>query len=66
MTRRRGGRYGPATPGRYGVPELWTVSDPEGLDERRAVLGLEPEHENRARLLAHYTKQGPAAEAKPK
>ncbi len=35
-----------------GVPELWTVRDPEGLDERRAALGLEPERENRARLLA--------------
>jgi hypothetical protein len=35
-----------------GVLELWTVRDPQGLDERRAALGLEPEHENRARLLA--------------
>jgi Family of unknown function (DUF6624) len=25
-----------------GVPELWTVRDPEGLDARRAALGLEP------------------------
>ncbi len=31
-----------------GVPELWTVRDPAGLDERRAALGLEPEAENRA------------------
>jgi hypothetical protein len=30
-----------------GVPELWTVRDPEGLDERRAALGLEPGQENR-------------------
>ena len=37
---------------RDGVPELWTVRDPAGLDERRAALGLEPEAENRARLLA--------------
>ncbi len=35
-----------------GVLELWTVRDPQGLDKRRAALGLEPEHENRARLLA--------------
>jgi hypothetical protein len=35
-----------------GLPELWTVRDPAGLDERRAALGLEPEAENRARLLA--------------
>lgn len=25
-----------------GVPELWTVRDPQGLDERRAALGLDP------------------------
>jgi hypothetical protein len=31
---------------------LWTVRDPDQLDERRAVLGLPPEAENRARLLA--------------
>lgn len=35
-----------------GVLELWTVRDPSGLDQRRAALGLEPEAENRARLLA--------------
>ena len=35
-----------------GVLELWAVRDPAGLDERRAALGLEPEAENRARLLA--------------
>lgn len=35
-----------------GVPELWAVRDLDGLDERRAALGLPPEHENRARLLA--------------
>ena len=48
-----------------GVPELWTVSDPDGLDARRAALGLEPEHENRARLLAHYTDPSPDAGDKP-
>ncbi|HTT51102.1 MAG TPA: DUF6624 domain-containing protein [Streptosporangiaceae bacterium] len=31
---------------------LWTVRDPGTLDERRAALGLPPEAENRARLLA--------------
>jgi hypothetical protein len=35
-----------------GVLELWAVRDPAGLDELRAALGLEPEAENRARLLA--------------
>ncbi len=35
-----------------GVLKLWTVRDPSGLDQRRAVLGLEPEAENRVRLLA--------------
>ena len=35
-----------------GVLELWMVRDPAGLDERRAALGLAPEAENRARLLA--------------
>ena len=34
-----------------GVPTLWTVQDPEGLDERRAALGLEPEAANRARMM---------------
>jgi hypothetical protein len=37
---------------RDGVLELWPVRDPCGLDQRRAALGLEPEAENRARLLA--------------
>jgi hypothetical protein len=44
--------YGTQYRVRDGVPELWTVRDPAGLDERRAALGLEPEAENRARLLA--------------
>jgi hypothetical protein len=33
------------------VLTLWPVRDPEGLDERRAALGLEPEARRRARLL---------------
>jgi hypothetical protein len=37
---------------RNGVLELLAVRDPGGLDERRAALGLAPEAENRARLLA--------------
>ncbi len=41
-----------------GVLELWTVRDPDGLDERRAALGLEPEAENRARLLAAHRPTG--------
>jgi len=35
-----------------GQLSLWTVRDPDHLDERRAALGLPPEAENRARLLA--------------
>lgn len=35
-----------------GILTLWTVQDPDGLDTRRAALGLEPEAQNRARLLA--------------
>jgi uncharacterized protein DUF6624 len=35
-----------------GVLTLWTVQEPGGLDKRRAALGLEPEAQNRARLLA--------------
>ena len=37
---------------RAGQMTLWTVREPEGLDQRRAALGLPPEAENRARLLA--------------
>jgi hypothetical protein len=44
--------YGTQYQIRDGVLELWTVRDPSGLDERRSALGLEPEAENRARLLA--------------
>lgn len=35
-----------------GEVTLWTVRDPDRLDQRRAALGLPPEAENRARLLA--------------
>ena len=35
-----------------GQLNLWKVRDPDQLDERRAALGLPPEAENRARLLA--------------
>lgn len=34
-----------------GVLTLWTVQESGGHDERRAALGLEPEAQNRARLL---------------
>jgi hypothetical protein len=44
--------YGTQYLERDGVLELWTVRDPAGLDERRAALGMAPEAENRARLLA--------------
>lgn len=37
---------------RDGVLMLWAVQDPDGLDRRRAALGLEPEADNRARLVA--------------
>lgn len=35
-----------------GILTLWMVQDPGGLDQRRKALGLEPEAQNRARLLA--------------
>lgn len=44
--------YGTQYMVRDGVLTLWTVHDPDGLDQRRAALGLEPEARNRARLLA--------------
>jgi len=50
--------YGTQYQVRDGVLELWTVRDPAGLDQRRAALGLEPEAENRARLLASRADRG--------
>jgi uncharacterized protein DUF6624 len=44
--------YGTQYMVRDGVLTLWAVQDPGGLDGRRAALGLEPEAQNRARLLA--------------
>jgi hypothetical protein len=42
-----------------------TVRDPAGLDERRAALGLAPEAENRARLLAAEGLSGGRADDEP-
>jgi hypothetical protein len=50
---------------RDGVLELWTVRDPAGLDERRAALGLTPEAENRARLLAARKPAGGRGDESP-
>jgi hypothetical protein len=50
---------------RNGVMELCTVRDPAGLDERRAALGLAPEAENRARLLAAEGLSGGRADDEP-
>jgi hypothetical protein len=44
--------YGTQYQVRDGILTLWTVRDPAALDQRRAALGLEPEADNRARLLA--------------
>lgn len=44
--------YGTQYTFRDGVLELWTVQDPGGLDQRRAEIGLGPEAENRAQILA--------------
>ena len=33
-----------------GILTLWTVQEPDELDQRRAALGLQPEAQNRARL----------------
>jgi hypothetical protein len=44
--------YGTQYIDRDGVLTLWTVREPADLGERRAALGLEPEGQNRERLLA--------------
>ena len=44
--------YGTQYLARDGELRLWTVRDPDQLDQRRAALGLPPEADNRARLLA--------------
>jgi hypothetical protein len=50
--------YGTQYVEKDGVLELWTVCDRSGLDQRRAALGLPPEAENRARLLAAGRQSG--------
>jgi hypothetical protein len=35
-----------------GVTKLWPVQDPEDLDNRRAALGLGPQREYEASILA--------------
>jgi len=57
--------YGTQYLERDGVLELWTVRDPAGLDERRAALGLSPEAENRARLLAAREPAGEQGDKAP-
>jgi hypothetical protein len=58
--------YGTQYTIRDGVLALWPVQDPEGLDERRAALGLEPEAQNRARMLAAREDQaGPGCATGP-
>ena len=57
--------YGTQYRERDGVLELWPVRDPAGLDERRAALGLAPEAENRARLLAAQGSAGGHGDDKP-
>ena len=54
--------YGTQYMVRDGVLTLWAVQDPGGLDGRRAALGLEPEAQNRARLLAA---EGMAEQSRP-
>jgi hypothetical protein len=44
--------YGTQYLDKNGILTLWTVQEPGGLDQRRAALGLEPEAQNWARLLA--------------
>jgi hypothetical protein len=44
--------YGTQYQERDGALTLWTVRDPDTLDDRRSALGLEPEAQYRARLLA--------------
>ena len=57
--------YGTQYLERDGVLELCTVRDPAGLDERRAALGLAPEAENRARLLAARKPGGQREDEEP-
>jgi hypothetical protein len=57
--------YGTQYLERDGVLELRTVRDPAGLDERRAALGLTPEAENRARLLAARRPAGARGDESP-
>jgi hypothetical protein len=57
--------YGTQYLERDGVLKLCPVRDPAGLDERRAALGLEPEAENRARLLAARGPAGGRADDEP-
>jgi hypothetical protein len=44
--------YGTQDVVRDGILTLWMVQEPGELDQRRTALGLEPEAQNRARLLA--------------
>jgi hypothetical protein len=55
-------RYGTQYTYSEGELTLWPVESPEDLDERRAELGLEPEAQNRARILASY-EPGPSPAA---
>jgi hypothetical protein len=57
--------YGTQYRERDGVLELWTVRDPAGLDDRRAALGLAPQAENRARLLAAREPAGAQGHEEP-
>jgi hypothetical protein len=57
--------YGTQYLERDGVLELCPVRDPAGLDERRAALGLAPEADNRARLLAARNPAGQRADEEP-
>jgi hypothetical protein len=44
--------YGTQYLERDGILAFWTVREPGAFDDRRAALGLAPEAQNRARLLA--------------
>jgi hypothetical protein len=50
--------YGTQYVQKDGILTLWTVQEPGCLDQRRAALGLEPEAQNRARLLAAWSGAG--------
>jgi len=49
--------YGTQYRTRSGVTTMWTVQDPEDLDNRRAAVGLGPQSEYEASILANESRR---------